>query len=127
MNKDLCNNPACSNYQRYARYCGHLNYSIPKVKEVNKVSDNQKETLKEYKKVRSAYLKEHPTCQAQLEGCKGKATEIHHKLGKHSKADYLDSKYYLAVCRQCHSTIEANPLFSKQQGFSISRLSKNRA
>jgi hypothetical protein len=124
MNKDLCNNPACSNYQRYARYCGHLNYSIPKVKEVNKISDNQKETLKEYKKVRSVFLKEHPTCQAQLEGCKGKATEIHHRAGKASRELYLETKLFLAVCPSCHKIIETNPLFSKQKGFSVSRLSK---
>jgi hypothetical protein len=121
-NRNICQQPDCINYQRYCRI--HIGYSIPKVKEVNKVSENQKETLKEYKKVRSAYLKEHATCQAQLEGCKGKATEIHHRAGKASRELYLETKLFLAVCPSCHKIIEVNPAFAKQKGFSVSRLSK---
>jgi hypothetical protein len=120
--KNICNYKGCINEGRYCRI--HIGYSIPVVKEVNKVSDNQKETLKEYKKVRSKYLKEHPTCEAKLEGCKGKATEIHHKAGKASRELYLETKLFLAICHHCHEIITKNSAFAIQKGLSVSRLSK---
>jgi hypothetical protein len=120
--KNICQVKGCINEGRYCRL--HLNYSIPVVKEVNKVSDNQKETLKEYKKVRAAYLAKNTQCKAKLEGCKGKATEVHHMAGKSCRELYLETKLFLAICHHCHEIITKNSAFAIQSGLSVSRHSK---
>lgn len=124
MNKNLCNNPKCKNYKKYARNCGHFGYEQPKETKINKVSETRKEWDKEYNKNRKKFLSEHPACQAMIEGCTKKATDIHHKRGKNSKEDYVSPSNFLAVCRHCHQVIEKNPAFAKAFGFSQSRLNK---
>src|SRR5689334_12878072 len=91
----------------------HQGYTVPKKTEVNKVSEKKKELDKQYKKIRAKYLKEHPMCEANLEGCKKVATEIHHKRGKVGEEDYLNPEYFLAVDRNCHQILEKNPAFAK--------------
>jgi hypothetical protein len=122
MKAELCKIPGCRNEGRYCRL--HLNYSVPVEKKINKVSDNHKETLKEYKKVRKEFLSDHPQCMAKLQGCKGKANQVHHMAGKSSPELYVNKKYFLSVCGNCHEILEKNPAFAKANGFSLSRLSK---
>jgi hypothetical protein len=124
MKQSICHIKGCRNEGRYCRL--HIGYTVPELKLVNKISDNQKEILAEYKKVRAVFLTAHPFCAAKLEGCKIKATEIHHKAGKASNELYLDTSLFLEVCSSCHRIIEKNPAFAKQNGFSVSRLSKTK-
>lgn len=95
-----------------------------KSKAIPKVSQKQLDRLKAYKKVRDAFMKEHEYCQAQLEGiCLGKATDTHHSKGK--VGDLLtDVRYFVALCRACHSKIEVSPNLAKELGFSLNRLDK---
>jgi hypothetical protein len=121
--RNICTDPKCANYQRYCRI--HIGFTVPSTPEINKVSDKKKQLDKEYKKVRKQYLSAHPLCEAKIEGvCSKVAVEIHHRAGKATEEDYLNSDLFLAVCRKCHSTLEVNPAFARQKGFSISRLSK---
>lgn len=106
-------------------YCPvHQDYKVPVKKEVNKVSEKKKDLDKQYKKIRAKYLREHPMCEAKIEGCGKVAVEIHHKRGKVGEEDYLNPEFFLATCSHCHKIIEVNPAWAKQQGFSLSRLSK---
>jgi hypothetical protein len=77
--------------------------------------------MDEYSKKRLAFLALYNNCQAKLVGCTGKATDVHHKAGRVSE-NYLNIQTWLAVCRQCHTWIETNPLEAKELGFSESRL-----
>ncbi len=52
-----------------------------------------------------------------------RATEIHHKKGR-IESLLLDTRYWLAVSRNGHREIEENPDWAKEQGYSLSRLSK---
>jgi len=105
-------------------YCRqHLKAVIPEKKQLSKVSEKRKAEEKEYKKKRAAFLALHTICQAKIEGCKGKATEVHHMKGRVGD-NYLNMKYFLSVCHHCHDIIERNPAFARQQGFSLSRLAK---
>lgn len=124
MKKDVCTVKGCPNKGKYARSCGHFGYALPKENKIDKVSEARKEWDKEYKKNRKVFLTAHPSCQAMIEGCTKKATEIHHKIGRSSKDAYVNPRYFLAVCRHCHSTLELNPAFAKAFGFSMSRMSK---
>jgi hypothetical protein len=121
--RNICTVKGCRNEGAYCRL--HLSFSVPTTPEINKVSDKKKQLDKEYKKVRKQYLSAHPLCEAKIEGvCSKVAVEIHHRAGKATEEDYLNSDLFLAVCRPCHNVIEKNTAFSKQQGFSVSRLSK---
>lgn len=125
MNKDLCNNPACSNYGRYNRYCHHAAVIVPEKTVIAKKSENQKELDKKFAKAKRKYLQEHLFCEAQIEGeCQKVSIDVHHKKGKATEELLLDPKFFLACCRKCHDIIEANPKWAKQMGFSLSRLAK---
>ena len=59
----------------------------------------------------------------QVKGCKGLATEVHHKKGRIGKL-LTDIRYFLGVCRECHNKIELNPTWAKENGYSLNRLDK---
>lgn len=76
---------------------------------------------REYLKLRDWYLSRQPTCE--VKGCNCQSTEIHHKKGR--VGDLLtDIRFFLAVCWVCHVYIETQPLWAKERGYSLSRLSK---
>jgi len=49
---------------------------------MRKISKKQAANLRQYKKVREAYLESNPNCEAKLNGCNFESTEIHHKKGR---------------------------------------------
>lgn len=89
---------------------------------IRKVSKKQSANLRLYAKVREETLFENPNCQAITEHCSYNATEIHHKKGRIGEL-LTDKRYFLAVCRNCHTWIEEHPKEAKELGFSVSRLS----
>ena len=123
MNRSICTVKGCVNCGRYCRI--HIGYQVPVKEAINKVSDTKKELDKRYRKVRTEFLRQHPLCQAKIDqDCKKVATDVHHMRGKVGEEDYLNQKYFLAVCRHCHGIIERSPAWARQNGFSLSRLSK---
>lgn len=107
-------------------YCRlHPKPLLKEEKPIAKQSDKMKQAMKEYTKSAKKFKAAHPNCFARIKDvCTGKTTDIHHMKGKKSKEDLLDEKFWLPVCRACHNVIEKNPLYSRQQGFSVSRLTK---
>lgn len=76
-----------------------------KRKAISPISDKQAERLKVYRKNRDKYMKEHPFCEARLENCTFKATDLHHKK-KRIGDNLTNQKYFMALCRSCHNFIE---------------------
>lgn len=122
MEKNICKVEGCANYGKYCRL--HLSFSIPSKREINKVSDNQKDLNKKFAKAKREYIKEHPFCEAKIEGCTKVSIDVHHKAGKASEELLLDKSLFLSCCRNCHTLIESNPAWAKQNGFSVSRHTK---
>jgi hypothetical protein len=89
--------------------------------QIKKVSDKRKSENKEYTKLRKLFLAEYTICQ--VKGCKELPTEVHHKKGRIGKL-LTDTSYFLGVCRECHSKIELEPLWAKENGYSLNRLDK---
>jgi hypothetical protein len=113
MKVDLCKIPGCINEGRYCRL--HLNYSVPVEKKINKVSDNHKETLKEYKKVRKEFLNDHPQCMAKLQGCKGKANQGA-SYGREKFAGVVRKQKILFICLwKLSRNIRKEPRFCKSK------------
>jgi ribosomal protein S27E len=95
-----------------------------KVKTISKVSSKKEKADYLYAIARKAYLQNKPMCEAKLPGCGLNATDIHHKKGRIGQY-YLDTTYFLAVCRSCHNIIEENVEMAKEAGFSKNRLTIN--
>lgn len=77
-----------------------------------------------YSAKRIIFLSKNPMCQAHLQGCKGKASEVHHKAGR-SGTLYLDEEHWLAVCDTCHKWIELHPKEARESGLSESKVGTN--
>ena len=86
---------------------------------IRKVSKKHSANLREYKKLRDKFMSENTECTR----CGNEATDCHHKKGKIGN-DLLDVRYFLALCRQCHSWVEQHPKESKELGYSLNRLDK---
>lgn len=88
-------------------------------KRIKKVSKSRSKELSVYDRERIRYMNSHAFCEV----CGKRATDIHHKKGRVGKL-LTDKRYFLAVCRECHSRIETDPQWAKDKGYSLSRLSK---
>jgi hypothetical protein len=57
-------------------------------------------------------------CQVKVNGCSHNATDIHHTYaGANRDAFYLVQSTWLAVCRNCHDFIHANPAEARTMGW----------
>lgn len=96
-------------------------------KGIKKISKAQGKKNYQYGKKRKEYLAEHPMCEIRVEGCTGKATEIHHTKGRVGK-NMTDETTFKSTCPNCHRWTEVNPKQAKEIGASQSRLkTKNQA
>lgn len=91
-------------------------------KKPKKVSEKRKTENEQYWLLRDEFLKEHPDCQAKTETCTKESTDVHHMIGRGK--EYLNTKFWLSVCRNCHIFITDNPVEAIKRNFSYSRLEK---
>lgn len=92
-----------------------------KLKALNPISSKRQEQNVIYRKLKAEFmaLPENKICPVT-----GKPTvDLHHKKGR-SGSLFLDPKYWLAVSREGHQKIEENPMWAKEMGYSLDRLSK---
>lgn len=75
----------------------------PRQKPIRKVSTRQAKRLREYTKVRKAYLEEHPFCVM----CGREATEVHHSAGKVG-ALLTHTPLFFALCFHHHRWVHDN-------------------
>lgn len=73
-------------------------------------------------------LKERPYCEAALDGCWVKSTEVHETLARSAtgaiipgdKAD-VQGQVFRALCHMCHRFITDHPKWAKENGWARSR------
>lgn len=136
-----CQNKGCENtftpFKTTDKYCS---FSCAKSNQksqkkvytpIKKKSDKRKKQEAIYLKKRADFLnkKENKKCPVfpNLP-----TTDVHHKKGRVGFADawarhnginlYLDERFWLAVSRKGHQKIENNPIWAKEKGFSLDRL-----
>lgn len=78
------------------------------------------ERYRQYSADRISYLKANRRCLGQqlvpIDGeCKTWATDVHHKRGRTGE-DLLDQDHWVALCRPCHTWVEANPAAARALG-----------
>lgn len=90
-------------------------------KAIKKVSTKQQLLNKAYSAQRKVYLKLHPICEVNIEGCAKIATSVHHQKGRIGSL-LLDERFWFPTCLHCHAFLESHPEWAKEKGFSLSRL-----
>lgn len=89
---------------------------------LNKVSLKRKEENEEYIILREKFLRVNPECQAGIENiCTKESEDVHHMKGRGILLN--ESKFWLAVCRNCHIYITNHPVDAMKRNLSFSRLS----
>ena len=121
--KTKCRSNQCLRYGNFEsgicpKCIGLMNKPIKQRTPIKKVSDKRKKENAEYLKLRAQFLKDNPYCQVY--GCHRKSSDIHHKKGREN-ALLSDLTQFLSVCRLCHTKIELNPLWAKENGYSVNR------
>ena len=123
----ICNKCNTSKYiwknykgKKYCKYCWQKLKSTIKPQYVSSFSSKRLKETKEYTKLRKIYLNKHPMCEAAVNNCSLKATEIHHVKGRGTNYLFCDS--WLSVCRNCHDWIENNPKEATELGFRESKI-----
>jgi len=114
--------------KRYCKQCwsAHTTSTCtkPTVKRKALPSRSQKRIKQEveYSAKRKIFLSSYPLCKANLPGiCTHHSTDVHHKAGRSGDL-YLDERFWLSSCRQCHSWIELHPKEAREMGLSLSKL-----
>lgn len=102
---------------KYCKYCWSCQKAIdnnssqkPTDYKIPLVSSKRKKKDQEYLKLRERYLTENHLCMVKVNGCTNGATDVHHTYaGSNRETFYLIQSTWLAVCRNCHDWIHANP------------------
>ena len=102
-------------------HCKNCFHAKNPPKKIAKISNKHFEALKEYRIVRDNFMKQNPSCQANLKGCTKKATDLHHKKGRTGKL-LIDTKNFMSLCRSCHNKIEDGGEWVYETGFKVKRI-----
>ena len=83
---------------------------------------HRQEQEEEYSYERRVYFSNPLNRICDVKGCWRDATDIHHMKGREGDL-LLDKKYWMPVCRKHHIYIEKHPVWAKENGYSLNRLS----
>jgi hypothetical protein len=91
-------------------------------KAINAVSTKRRGKFPERKALRSDQLFKRPMCEARLEGCSSKATDVHEIVNRsQDKESWLKPELFLSLCRLCHKWVTEHPMWSRHHGYTLSR------
>jgi hypothetical protein len=78
---------------------------------MKRISDRQRQRLKEYAVARGRFMQESPNCQR----CGEKATELHHSRGRIGSL-LTDLRWFIGLCHSCHDFVHNNPNEARKAG-----------
>lgn len=71
-----------------------------------------------YKILAPIFKREHPVCEANLDGCTNKTTDIHHQARREGIRLIMEC-FFLGVCRHCHDILGVNSKMAFEIGLSL--------
>lgn len=95
----------------------------PIKKRIKKVSKKRAKQNRQYAPVRKKFLQQHSTCEARLDGCEVRSSEIHHTGGREN-GRLLKIEDFKALCGSCHRKITDKSREAIASGLSKTRLGK---
>jgi len=100
--------------EKEAKFPSKKKKTIPRVSQSRKME----EIIYSSERIKFLMLPENKVCPIT-----GKeATTIHHKKGRMGSL-YLDKRFWVALSMEGHEFVEKNPIWAKEAGYSLSRLS----
>ena len=81
---------------------------IPAKSEKRKIDDAK------YAVRRRKFLNLNPWCRANIAGCTGHATDVHHTRGRAGSL-LLDERFWIPACRRCHDWIRSNVIEARSR------------
>jgi hypothetical protein len=81
---------------------------------LRRVSKKQQARLRIYYKLKDDYLSQNPVCEICNKRGSG-STDVHHKEKRGPKLN--DVSTWAALCRQCHSYVEDNKSWAREEGW----------
>lgn len=102
--------------------CGCIQKYKPPIKRINHKSKKRIEQEKIYTQLRKAFLNKKENRICPIKGTL--TTDVHHKKGRIGNL-LLDTNYWIALSREGHIKVEENPIWAKENGYSLSRLSND--
>ena len=114
-----CCSPNCKVSEKKLQEEIRSGTTVKTVKPIPKVSDKRKVENLKYLAQRIIFLgkKENQICPIT----KQPTTDVHHKKGRTGTL-YLDENYWVALSREGHKFVEENPIWAKENGYSLNRL-----
>jgi len=111
------------------KYCSapcKLKNTKPKVNQpfkpkISPVSKKQAVRLLQYSADRKVFLDKPENAKCPITGWP--TTDVHHKRGRIGDL-LLDQRYWVALSREGHDYVEDNPIWAKENGYSLDRLTK---
>lgn len=98
-----CAVEGCTHRVFSKKHCLWHQYIVNPPRRIRPISEKQAEKLKIYKSLSKKFLGANKKCQAKLEGCEEKASQLHHKQGRGEHLN--DVSTFMAVCPNCHDVI----------------------
>ena len=130
-----CKKPFVPVYSTLEQYCEQRNCQIARINAINKKQKTKKEFIKipqiskkrqveqlKYSVLRIEFLGKSENKVCPITGLE--TTDVHHKKGRVGDL-YLDTKYWVALSREGHKFVEENPIWAKENGYSLNRLSND--
>jgi ribosomal protein L32 len=113
----VCKAPFTPKYSTMEVTCGNTECKIAHgtKNRINKVSEKKKKEDRAYYALRDVFLKNHPQCKLNLQGCFLRSTDVHHVHRRGQ--NYLNVKTWMALCRNCHEYVERHPKESRERGW----------
>lgn len=116
-------------YNTIQKYCSvKCMKADKKYKAIKKTSTKRQSQINIYTQLRKAFLSkpENKWCPVmqQLKNKKVRATTVHHKKGKIG-ALLNDTRYWVALSMDGHEYVEKHPVWAKENGYSLDRLTKD--
>jgi hypothetical protein len=115
-------NSYCS-YDCKRKYSKPVNLKLKDCKPIKKVSDKRKIENLKYQVLRIEFLSKPENQKCPITG--KQTTDIHHKKGRIGDL-LLDTTYWVALSREGHKFVEENPIWAKENGYSLNRLSNEK-
>lgn len=101
----------------YCRPCKARSVARKKLKEQERPTAAERGYDKDWRRVRGAYIKAHPTCEQR--GCQSRTEEVHHMKPLREGGERLKWSNLMGLCSYHHKKHEAN--YNRGEGGRFSR------
>ena len=88
---------------------------------IRAVSKKRQAEARVYAKERLKFLLTNPNCAIAIDGCMGRATQVHHRISRARwGGGYLERTNWVQACAWCHGYVTEHPEWATEHGWMAS-------